>query len=270
MLWSVLFACEAPQANPEFNDGAVLALLEFQAEDPVDLAYAVRAIEADIATYDLDGALLDRSFEPDRLTEADVATFENVPDRDPGLALPVAVTYASDNGVDDHVRVQQLADQTPIEPASPNTYDRTVLEGGDCWADRGCEFLITENPLVKENALMTVSYTLWKDLRWVDLGLPDPADVAEGEVAVNEGDPRWAIVGRSWISEEAEAEEGISILQSYSLEVWVPSDGQTLRMMSLWSESTSDFGEDIVAGTTRSGIDGIFEAADDWIEENPG
>jgi len=270
VIFSLLIGCEAPQANPEFNDAAVLALLEFDAADPVNLAYAVREIEKDIGTYDLSGALLDRSFEPDRLTDDDVATFDDVPDRDPALALPVAVTYASSSAVDDHVRVQLLADQTPIEPASPDTYDRVVLEGDDCWADRSCEFLITENPLVKENSLMTVSYTLWKDLRWVDLGLPDPAEVAEGEVAVNEGDPRWAIVGRSWISEEALADEGTSILQSYSLEVWVPGSGETLRMMSLWSESDSSFGEDIVAGATRSGIDGIFEAADEWVEANPG
>ncbi|MCP4810829.1 MAG: hypothetical protein GY913_11435 [Proteobacteria bacterium] len=264
----ILLGCSAELSNPAFDDAAVLALLEFQSEDPVNLAFAVRQIEADIATYDLDASLLDRSFEPIELTEADVATFENVPDRDPALCLPVAVTYASPNGVDDHVRVQMLADQTPIEPASEAKYDRSILEGEDCFADRTCEFLITENPLTKENALMTVSYTLFKDFRWIDLNLPDPADVPEGETAESDT-PRWGIVGRSWMAEEAVADEGTSILQSYSLEVWVPTDDGVHRMMSLWSESDSSMGEDTVAGATRSGIQGIFEAGDDWIAENP-
>lgn len=265
----LLSACSVEQANPEFDDAAVLALLEFTADDPVNLAYAVRQIEADVRTYPLDGQLADRAFEPVELSDADVATFEDVPDRDPELCLPVAVGHLSPHAVDDHVRVQLLADQTPIEPASPDVYERIILDGADCWADRGCEFLVTENPLIKENAVMTLDYTLWKDLRWVDLGLPDPAEVPEGEEAVNEGDERWAIVGRSWISEEAIADEGTSILQSYSLEVWVPDDAGTVRMMALWSETDSSFGEDVIAGTTRSGIDGIFGAADDWIEENP-
>lgn len=268
MLALILLGCSAEQANPAFDDAAVLALLEFEAEDPVNLAFAVRQIEADIATYDLDGSLLDRSFEPVELTEDDVATFRNVPDRDPGLCLPVAVTYASAHGVDDHVRVQMLEDQRPIEPASEAKYDRTLVEGEDCFADRTCEFLVTENPLSKENALMTISYTLFKDFRWIDLNLPDPADVAEGETAESET-PRWAIVGRSWMEEEAVADEGTSILQSYSLEVWVPTDDGVNRMMSLWSESDSSLGEDTVAGATRSGIQGIFEAGDEWIVEHP-
>ncbi len=265
-----LLACQVERANPAFDDAAVLALQEFPAQDPVNLAFAARALEADILTYPLDGQLADRSFEPVRLTAEDVATFEDVPDRDPSLCLPVAVTHRSPAALDDHVRVQMLADQTPIEPASPEVYDRMILEGEDCFADRGCDFLITENPLIKKNAAMTLDYTLWKDFRWVDMNLPDPADVPEGEVAVNEGDPRWGIVGRSWISEETVAEEGTSILQSYTLEVWVPEDGgSTLRMMGLWSETDSSFGDDVIAGTTRSGIDGIFEAADEWIEDNP-
>lgn len=267
-MFLLLLACSVERANPAFDDAAVLALLEFEAEDPVALAYAVRQIEADIATYDLDASLADRSFEPIELSDADVATFEDVPDRDPELCLPVAVTYASAHGVDEHVRVQMLADQRPIEPASDEKYDRMIVDGEDCWADRGCDFLRTENPLTKKNSLMEISYTLFKDFRWVDLNLPDPADVAEGETAESDS-PRWAIVGRSWMAEEAQADEGTSILQSYSLEVWVPTDGGTNRMMSLWSESDSELGEDVVAGATRSGIQGIFEAGDDWIEENP-
>ena len=67
------------------------------------------------------------------------------------------------------------------------------------------EFLRTENPLVKDNAVMTLEYTLWKDFRWVDLNLPAPSDVPDGETATNDGEERWALVSTSWMQESAEA-----------------------------------------------------------------
>ena len=273
-LAAISMACRpAPPANPAFDEAAAFALTSFDKEDPINLAFAARAIELQVLEdIDLDGGLLDRSRTPESLTQETAGAFPEVPDRDPGLCLPVSVAHMSDWPVEDHVVVQQLADQRPIEPASKDKYDRIILEGEDCWATRDCELLRTENPLIKDNSVMTLDYTLWKDLRWVDLGLPDPADVPEGETAQTTGE-RWALVGRSWISESAEATEGgASIMQSYSVEVWLPQDGgQTLRMMALWSETQFEDGggpgDDAVAGTTRYGIQGIFDAADDWIDE---
>ncbi len=264
----LLIACKATPADPEFNDAAVEALRQFNAEDPVVLAFAARELEAVLRQVDLDASLIDRSSEPDRLTEADVEGFSERPDRDPSAAIAVGVTHGSAWTVDDHVIVQLLADQTPIEPASPELYERILLEGEDCWVDRGCEFLRTENPLVKDNAVMTLDYTLWKDFRWVDMNLPPPSEVPDGETAQNDGEPRWAIVSTSWIKEETVAEDGTSILQSYTLELWIPSDDGTLRTMALWSETDTSFSDDIVASTTRSGIQGIFDAADEWLVEN--
>lgn len=269
----LLLACRpAAPTNPAFDEAASFALQSFDEEDGVNLAFAVRAIEADIAAdIDLDDGLLDRSRTPQDLDALAAQSFPQVPDRDPAACLGVSVAHLSPHGLDDHVRVQLLEDQTPIEPASKDKYDRIVLEGGDCFAERDCTFLRTENQLIKDNAVMTLDYTLWKDLRWVDLGLPDPADVPEGETPVSET-PRWALVGRSWISEPAEATDGgASIMQSYSVEVWVPQDQGTTRMMALWSETVFEgdgFDEDLVAGTTRSGIQGIFDAGDDWVDEN--
>lgn len=264
-----MIACTAEKADPEFNDAAVEAMRQFNAEDPVVLAFAVRQLEDVLVQVDPDASLVDRSTEPDRLTDEDVQGFGQRPDRDPSAAIAVSVTHYSDHRVDEHIRVQMLADQTPIEPASPEVYDRIILEGEDCFAVGDCEFLRTENPLVKDNAVMTLEYTLWKDFRWVDLNLPAPSDVPDGETATNDGEERWALVSTSWMQESAEAEDGTSILQSYSLEVWIPNDDGSLRNMALWSESDSSFSDDIIASTTRSGIQGIFDAADEWLVENP-
>ena len=77
-----MIACTAEKADPEFNDAAVEALRQFNAEDPVVLAFAVRQLEGVLVEVDPDASLVDRSTEPDRLTDADLEGFGQRPDRD--------------------------------------------------------------------------------------------------------------------------------------------------------------------------------------------
>ena len=86
---------------------------------------------------------------------------------------------------DDHTRIQLLTDHTPVEPNSPDNYQREFLDGTDgCWANRGCETLRTLNDVTKTNAVFTIPYVMNKDFRWIDLNLPTPSEVPAGEVAV--------------------------------------------------------------------------------------
>lgn len=291
-----LLACKAapPAANPEFNDALAYAFRSFEG-DQADLAFAVRSLEEQVylsVDVEADNSN-DRALTPASLSEEDVADVDH-PSRDPGLCIAVAVAGLSSHPVDRHAELQLLSDQTPIEPYSPDQYDRTFLEGEDCWLGGACEYLRTENDLVKDNFLMTIPYVLYKDFRWVDLDLPDPADVAEGEEAVNEGEPRWAVVARAWTTEAAEGESGANTIhQSYTVEMWVPRDGGgfvrqggesnadggewtsdsegggVLRMLALWTETELgglNIDDDTVANTTRSGIDKNFEEAEDYLD----
>ena len=61
-----MIACTAEKADPEFNDAAVEALRQFNAEDPVVLAFAVHQLEGVLVQVDPDASLVDRSTEPDR------------------------------------------------------------------------------------------------------------------------------------------------------------------------------------------------------------
>ena len=147
---------------------------------------------------------------------------------------------------------------------------------------------------IKDNLLMTVPYWFYKDFRWVDMNLPDPESVAEGEPAVNEGEPRWAMAAKSWTTETFEGESGNArILQSFTIEVWIPRDGAgfvrdessvnanegtwtsdstgggTLRALALWSETEFDglnVSDEAVAGTTRKGIDDNMQAQEAHLE----
>jgi hypothetical protein len=257
MLLAALVACAPPPpaAAAGFSDAARYALGHFDDPEPTALAAPLLALEDEIvSTLDLSSATsADRALSPEALTDDDIAGLEH-PDRDPARMLPVAVARLSAFPVPDHVGIALRTDLAPMEPSSPHQYDRTFLDGEECWADDGCDFLHTTNRITKENALMTVAYGLDKDYRWVDLD-----------------DGRVAIAARSWMPASATGEDGGTTLwQSYTVEMWVPQDdGRVLRMMAVWSETelSTPVDDDLVISTVRVGIDELFEAHDDWLAE---
>ncbi|MEZ4317199.1 MAG: hypothetical protein R3F61_06835 [Myxococcota bacterium] len=282
-----------PAADPEFNDAAIFLLREFDGPE-ADLAFALRQIEAQVyLSLDVEAERpQDRALSPDPVTSADVAHL-NSEGRDPALALPVAVAKTSAFTPADHATIQLLVDHTPVEPYSPDDYTRTFLDGEDCWATVDCPEMVTTNELTKVNTLMEVHYTLLKNFRWVDMNLPDPSTVPAGEPVVNEGEPRWAFIALAWTDRSFSGEGGnVHVHQSYTIDTWIPRDGQgfvrdgsetnvddgewtsdstgggTLRMLALWAETDLGFpvGDDVVIGTTRSGIDDNMAAAEAWLE----
>jgi hypothetical protein len=280
----LLAACKKapPEADEGFNDALVYAFATFDG-DEADLAFALRELEAEIYTnMDVESKDdKDRALTPDRLTDSDLGEIEH-PDRPPGDAVPVALGGLSAFPPSDHGRIQMLTDHTPVEPYSPEYYERTFLSGDDCWLDGSCDRMDTVNDLTKENFLMTVDYTFLKDFRWIDLNLPDP----EGTESHGDGE-RLAIVARSWTTEEyAGRKDNAFISQSYTIEVWYPREGGgyisddgsadstgggAVHMLSLWSETSFDgltVTDEAVASTTRTGIDKNFKAQEAWIEEN--
>ena len=291
----LLGGCRAsPPANPSFNDAIQFAFREFETEEPAQVAFALRQLERELylAVDITANSNLDRSLSPTGLTEDDLRGLQH-PDRDPALAVPIAVAKLSNHPIDEHRQLPLLPDQRPIEPGSPNFYERNFLNDSDaCWQDRDCESLRTVNDLTKENLLLTITYTLPKDYRWIDLALPDPADEINPEAPP--ATPRWAYIARSWTTDRAtEGDDGASIEQSYSFEIWLPRDGNgfvrdgseqnaedgewssdssgggTLRMMSVWAESDigADVSDELVAYATRGGIDDIFDAQETWLSE---
>jgi hypothetical protein len=293
-LLAALSGCTLPpRGNPEFDDATSFAFLQFDVESQADIAYALRALEKQLyLSVDLDvESANDRALSPAALTDEQLEGLER-PDRPAANLRAVTVIKGSEHAPQEHRAYIQLADQLPVEPSSQQFYDRTLVEGADCWDTKGCEFLRTENDLTKDNILINVRYTLFKDYRWVDMNLPDPDTVVEGEEPVNDGPKRWAIAGRSWTKQEWPTDdESKWIRQSYSIEVWLPRDGGgyvraagdenlnegtwthdstgggALRMLTLWGEN--DLGFDIDEATEvrtiQNGIDDIFDAQDGWL-----
>ncbi|MFT7519492.1 MAG: hypothetical protein ACI9MC_001634 [Kiritimatiellia bacterium] len=287
-------ANDADSADPEFSDALAWLYRNFEGTEH-EIAFVMRSIEEQLYTT-LEMSASDsvkRTQEPRFLEEADLEGLTH-PDRDLTLALPVATARLSDWGPDLHSQVVLLTDQRPVEPYSPDVYDRAFSDGADCWQDRGCVALRSDNDITKKNLLMEVNYQMRKDFRWIDLALPAPSEVPDGEQPVNDGEPRWAIVGRSWIEQSAAGDSGKStIQQSYAVEFTVPRDSRgfrwedseltapehdapdsdgagSIRMQSLWSETTFDginVGEDMIKSTLRGGMDKIMRVTDEYIED---
>ena len=192
------------------------------------------------------------------ITEEDLAGIER-PDRDPADCQPVAVAKISAHDPDAHSTVMVLADQTPVEPNSPETYDRTFLDPTDpsCWTGRDCTALDTMNEIVKEHDLgYSIAYGMNKDYRWVELGEPESGV--------------WGILGRSWCAEEAaDAVLDIEINQSYSVDAFLPHEGGVIRYMGLYSENIMlDFKDEQIIGVTQMGIEDMFDETNAYLDDN--
>ncbi len=286
-------------ADPEFDDAASFLLRVFDQGTDAERAYAMRALERELYLgMDIENNnVLHRSLVPAGLDEEDVADLDH-PGRDLSANLAMAVGVHNQHSPEQMAPVLLWADQTPVEPTS-SIYERSFLEGQDCWLERECAVLRTVNDVERKNIAYSARYDLYKDYRWVDLGLPDPSELEEGEETVEEGEPRWGVLVRSWVTEPTVG-DGITIWQSFAMEVWIPRDcrgfvrgagdenrdggdwvadscqtedgaaaGGTARMQAMWFESELSVpaSEDTVLATTRGGMSAGMEAFDDALDE---
>lgn len=278
---TVVGACkDSAEAPATFADPLMATFTEMDGDDAT-YAAAVRALEVQIyETIPVESTdLVARSIEPEGITEDDVANLSPRPDRDPADCLSVGVSALSSFEITDHAEIPLVPDQRPLEPSSPDHYDRTFLSGEDCWADQGCTWLTTRQELTKVytgGLIPPITYGMMKDFRWVNLA--------------EEGDPRWAFVARSWDDDAYSSENGKNtIWQSYTIELWLPRDGRgylrdgagedgfadsagggTLRFLVLWNETELALtdSEDLEKGTIRWGIDKNMQAHEAWLGEN--
>jgi hypothetical protein len=278
----LMFAACRPsdKIRTEFGAPIIEAYGRFEDEDAA-LAPVLFALEEQLyRSLEIDHKdTLKRSVIPPELTDAQVAGLEGAPDRDPGACIGMLVGFASSFSIEAHATLPLFADQRPLEPASPDHYDRTFLEGEDCWGDRSCLMLRTHQDLTKvytAGFIPPIAYEFFKDFRWVDIGAED-------------GSPRWVYTARTWNPGSFSSENGKNtLLQSYTLEVWYPRDGRgfrfadteevpesqgdsdgggVTRFQAVWSEQDIDLSNDpeMQAGTIRWGLDRNFQAHEDFL-----
>lgn len=252
-------ACTIQEAPTELSELNRFLYREWGVSDETLLTDGVANFVAVMAPVDIEGSLSERSFQPGLLSAEDVQEHER-PDRPLENLLGVAVAYLSPWSTADHARIITIEDQTPAQPTAP-LYQRTFTGAAspECFLSRECMTLTSVNEVRRENLVLSVDFTVFKDYRWVPL---DDASEQNG---------RWSILARSWFTESFASDNGNSTLwQSHTLDLWMDRpDGSLLRYQSLWTETeisgVSD--PDLILGAVRLSLDDTFEAEDDFIEE---
>lgn len=251
----------APEAPQELSELTRYLLREFDDEDPRTLQSGLENLQAILAELDLEGPRSERSFLPDHLQADDLVDLPR-PDVPLDGCVPVAVAGRSEHSPDLFGRYTQVVDQSPAEPTA-SSYARTFVEPQDhaCFAEASCERLITANQVRRTNAVYTVDYVLLKDFQWVPM-------TADGEETGER-----ALLSRAWMDESAVGVNGQNtIVQSFTLDAFLPVDGGTWRYHALYSEAdlAVEVDDEITAGTIRLSIDQHFDAHDAAISDEFG
>jgi hypothetical protein len=249
-------ACSpAPEAPTKLSELCAYLFREYENTDARVQGAGMANLREFFAGEDLDQSWQDLSYAVEDLTEADVADVER-PDVDPADTLPVAMVTGSAFTPAEHTAVIVLPDQTPVEPHSPNVYDRTFVDPEDpaCFPDRSCEVLRAVNDIYRENAFVSLMHFTHKDFRWVELGAEPGSD-------------EWGILARSWLPESAVGDSGnVEVTQNYSIDVLLPVDDGAIRFLALYAETHIDgIGEDTIEYTTRLGLHQMFDATEEYL-----
>lgn len=253
----LMMACGRPPEAPQDLDELTHYLYrEWSNEDPEVLSVGIDNLAEIFSRYDLDGevSVLDRSWELSPPTRDDLFNVTIPGDRNPADCYGVGVARRSEWPLIDHARLQLQTDQLPAEPSAAE-YVRSFPEGDPaCFIEEGgCDVMLTDNEVRRENLLMSVGFTMHKNFRWVELPEGERAMITQTHVPhVSEG----------------EGGGGATIWQSYSMDVWIPAGANTWRYQILWSESDVAGASDALQiGTVKSATNQHFEATDEAIAE---
>lgn len=247
-----LVGCGGPEAAPAELDALTPWFFQrWDAEDPAEMESAVASLVAFVAGRDLEAPTDERAFLVQPFTRADV---EGLVDHsfDPADTVGVGVVALSAFPIADHFAHIGLSDVTPVEPSSPDYYQRTFTDGSpECLLDRSCTTMRAHNDVERKNALYTLRYEMPKSWRWVQ--------TPEGDAA---------LCARSANLDEAESNVELRLLQGYSVDIWLPDPRGSVRYQVTWQETEwGNIDDEDTTGLLADGVDDVFRAQDTWLAE---
>jgi hypothetical protein len=255
----ILVACaKPPQAPAAMEELAGWFFTEWPSEDPAAMRSAVRQLYDCAAKVDVNAEdPLERAWVVGPVGREHV---EGLVDHshDPANTFGVGEVFGSAHSIDDHLRVIEMPDQTPVEPSSPERFERTFIDGDpDCLRSGACETMRAHNDVHRKTALYEIEYEIEKEWRFVDV-LDEDGQVVDR-----------ALAARSWNLDEA-SEGAITILQGYALDVFLPSGDGSIRMHLTWQETDiPGLDDEDMQGALVNGIEDLLSHQDAWMSENP-
>ncbi len=246
-----MFGCNSPEEVPP-ELGAVVQSLFRDFEDTSAMTTALDDLALLLAEVDFSGDIDDRAFSLDPLTSADAGETA-IEGQDPALCNAVALTYQSPWSPAAHSSYQVLDDLSVLGTAS--SYDRVFLEPADpdCFPAMTCDMIRTENTIVRDSILFSLSSTMRKDYLWVE--------TSDGS----------AMLERGWLTESSHSEDGNNHLwQTFEVEAWLPWDDGSVRFFAHYAEPDyAGVSDDLAESLALSGAQNAMEAADEYLDETP-
>lgn len=248
-----LLSCSAPpQAPTELSELARFFFREHHSADPELMAGGAANLAVILEEVDPEAPAMERSFSLAGLEESDVAGITR-PDRNPADSDGLAVVDRSPWPLSEHLRYMVLDDLVETS-LTASVYDRGFdVDDPDCFLQRACEAMRTENLIYRDTLLLKVEYTLHKEYRWIS---------SEGR-----GD---AVIARGWIEEEAHGENDANhIYQNYEVDVYLPSGQDTLRLFAVWTESDyAGLDPETAYNLSMTATADALKHLDQWISDN--
>ncbi|MCP4868693.1 MAG: hypothetical protein GY898_08240 [Proteobacteria bacterium] len=262
---AAITACSPPQEAPDeltdtpVGDVNLFLFANFDNEDPGELARGMEAMKEFLEgleeTTDLamDSPVADRAFTIAALEEENWGGAPHWTGHDTADQLPVALAVRSAFDGDAHADLVGLEDQTPLESSSSAAYVRSFLTDFDGWLAGDVDKLETSNAIHRDNILLDLHYTAFKDYRMVEM--------EDGTIAT---------VARSWITEQYENTDPNDTMDFFSnIEVTIPSGDGTLRYNCLWGAVIFDpvVAETLLVNTVRNGMQESYEKTDEYLAD---
>ena len=247
-LW-LLFACRAPVDAPEeINELSAYLYANFNGngeDGDGALPAGLLTLEAYLKTLDLDlsSSVDDRAVSLSPLTEADLDGTLAPADVELEKQVGIAVSAETPLRMEQEVSLIMDTNQVCIAADSTAYHKVTVLSGGDCFEDGGCDLMETSNEFFIDS-ISDGWLDTWKDYRWVKLD-----------------DGREAVISREWMPAVAPATSGSNSWdQRFAITIWLPSEtgDTTLRYYALWSSVTSILTDELYANMVKDGLDDYY------------
>ncbi|MCB9698773.1 MAG: hypothetical protein H6738_18475 [Alphaproteobacteria bacterium] len=253
-LASWVMGCVAPPPENTALGASSSALFRDFDQAPESLAATVEQLEADLAPIDPTVDWKDRQvrlppIQPD--DRSDVAGTAS----DPADQTTVGLPGRSSHAVAELVTTLVEQDQVCINADAVGCHRRDATTDTACFVDGTCEDLRTHNVMLVRGSGVKVWLDFEVDFRRVELS-----------------DGRTAVVGRSWMPEEATSEGGGSHWNDrLAIDVFIPDpddDSRTIRWYGTWTAVDLPLwiGEDIYRQALAEGIEGGFVNPDRFLD----
>lgn len=245
--------CNKPvEAPAQVEDLSLFFFEEWDNPDPAVLTAGVDNLYAFLDTLDLDVDAGDRSFVVGGTTREEVAD-DVLHSLDPQETVGVGLFLKTTHSIEDYLVITAFEDQTPLEPSSPDIYTREFTLGDvDCFSSGDCETMEALNDIERRNFLYTLRYDLLKRWRWAD-----------------SSDGRRALLARSTNLDSVDNGANISLLQGYSIDLYLPDGDSCIRYQVAWQQTEiPGIDDEDMIGAVANGIDDLLSFQDEWLGEN--